>query len=780
MAGSKDRIITDQTQLAGRTRWILAAIFLLAAVGLAYEVTLTRLFSVIFQYHYVFLIVSVSIMGLGIGAALATGLMRAKHWQDEWADLTYAAILLAFLLIGVALVVSQLRSSSLMMVMLIAAVLPFVGIGFLNALIFAAFARHSGVLYAADLLGGAFGLGAAFALITWFGAFEAVIALAVVSAGAAGVLAAISCQRPLQTRTLGILLLLGLGFLANRVIGFIQFSPMSVEDAPPDKTLMWTLQQDASAAIVETRWDPFARVDMVETGDESLRYVFTDAGAGSTMVRYDGDPEAVAWMQQEVAYLPFTVSPEATDRVLILGAGAGRDVLMARLAGADSITAVEINPALVDLTRDSAEYNGNILDLAGVQTVITDGCNFAERTDETYDLIYANIVYSQAAAPGNSALAESYIFTREALRTYWHHLTESGRIGFATHHGIEGLRLVIAALDMLQREGMTTQQALQHIALASLRSGDPQTRTSVVMLMRQLWTPEQTQAFVDAAHTAGAGLLYMPGFQEMGLEGLALGAITLDEYITANADLYNYIPTTDDQPFFYQFTPGPPPGLSDLLLISVLAAFGYLSWLIFFFVRRDRLQWKRASLAPYFALLGAAFLLIEIPLIQRFNLLLGQPVLSLVAVIGALLVGGGIGSLVSSRFAIETLPRLVTRFAGAVAIGAMLSTIIYPAIIGWALPLELPARLIVTVLALLPLGFLMGIPFPSGLRLAHQVDSQGVAAFWGANAVTAVLGSALAMALAITAGFSTAVLVGAALYLLVAGLSHFTWYRVLA
>ncbi len=759
---------------------MLAVIFMLSAVGLAYEVTLTRLFSVIFQYHYVFLIVSVSIMGLSLGAALAVNVTRGQAWRGDWADLTYAAILLALLLVGVAVVVAQLRSASVILVTLIAALLPFVGVGYINALLFSAFARHSGILYGADLLGGALGLGAAFALIGWLGAFDAVLALAVVSAGAACILALISGQRSLQTRSAGVFLLLIVAFAANRAVELVAFSPARVEDAPPDKTLMLTLQQDSDAAITETRWDPFARVDMVETGDESLRYVFTDAGAGSLMVRYNGDAEAVAWMQQEVEYLPFNISPETTDRVLVLGAGAGRDVLMARLAGADDITAIEINPALVELTRDAADYNGGILDLAGVQTVVTDGRNFVERTDETYDLIYANIVYSQAAAPGHSALSESYIFTREALRTYWQHLSDDGRMGFATHHGIEGLRLLVAALDMLQREGMTTQQALQQVALASRRSGDPQTRTSVVMLMRQPWTPEQGQAFVDAAHAAGAGLLYMPGYQEIGLESLSLGAVTLDEYIAANADLYNYAPTTDDSPFFYQFTPGLPPGLSDLLLISVLAAFGYLSWLIFFFVRRDQLQWKRASLAPYFALLGAAFLLIEIPLIQRFNLLLGQPVLALVAVIGALLVGGGMGSLVSSRFSVETLPRLVTVFAGAVAAGAVLSTIIYPAIIGWALPMELPARLAVTIIALLPLGFLMGIPFPSGLRAADQADRQGVAAFWGANAVTSVLGSALAMTLAISVGFSAALLLGAALYLVVAGLAHFTWRRVLA
>jgi hypothetical protein len=776
MTRSKTQPTTQE--LTGRTRGALAVIFLLAGTGLAYEVTLTRLFSVMFQYHYVFLIVSVSIMGLSVGAAMAAFVTRDKRWELSWVDLTYTAVLVAFLLLGAAIVASQLRSVSLMVVVVVAGMLPFVGIGFLNALLFAGFARQGGILYAADLLGGACGLVAALAAVSWFGAFDAIIALAALSVGAASILAWINGQRSLQVRTVGIFILFIAGFLVNRAAGLIAFSPRQVTDAPPDKTLMLILQ-DPEATLIETRWDSFARVDMVETGDDSLRYVFTDAGAGSIMVGYEGDDQAIAWMQQDVEYLPFTINPEATDNVLILGAGAGRDVLMARLAGADSVTAVEINPALVDLTRAAADYNGNVLDLPGVQTVIADGRTFVERSGATYDLIYANVVYSQAAAPGNSALAESYIFTREALHTYWSHLSDDGRMGFATHHGIEGLRLLIAALDMLQREGLTIQQALEHVALASLRSGDPQTRTSVVIVQRQPWTQDATRAFVDTAHDVGAGVLYMPNYQEIGFEGLSLGGITLDEYIALNADQYNYTPTTDDSPFFYQFTPGLPPGLADLLFVSLLIAFAYLSWLVFFFVRRDGQQWKRASLAPYFAVLGAAFLLVEIPLIQRFNLLLGHPVLALVAVIGALLVGAGLGSLFSSHFPVEKLPRLVTVFGVAIAAVVVLSLVIYPVLIRWALPFDLAMRLIITLVALAPLGFLMGILFPAGLRIANEADPQGVAAFWGANAATAVLGSTLAMVLAITLGFSAVLFLGALLYVAAAGLAHFTWRRLL-
>jgi hypothetical protein len=256
--------------------------------------------------------------------------------------------------------------------------------------------------------------------------------------------------------------------------------------------------------------------------------------------------------------------------------------------------------------------------------------------------------------------------------------------------------------------------------------------------------------------------------------------MSLHDFIDANADLFNYTPTTDDKPFFYQLTPSLPSGLSDLLIVSAFAVAGYLSWAIFFFVRQDGQQWKRATLTPFFALLGAAYMLVEIPLIQRFGLLLGQPSLALIVVTGALLLSSGLGSYISSRIALNFLPQRVTLAAAAAAITIVVSLLVYPALISAALPLSMELRVAVTILAILPLGFVMGIPFPGGLRMAYAADSRGIAAFWGANAVTSVLGSALAMTLAMSMGFSSAQLLGAILYSTVAIIVLLSWPRLVA
>jgi hypothetical protein len=128
---------------------------------------------------------------------------------------------------------------------------------------------------------------------------------------------------------------------------------------------------------------------------------------------------------------------------------------------------------------------------------------------------------------------------------------------------------------------------------------------------------------------------------------------------------------------------------------------------------------------------------------------------------------------------LQVLPRRATLFALSAAVGILLSALIHPVIIRWALPLSLELRFVVTLLSILPLGFVMGIPFPSGLRVADEADARGIAAFWGANAVMSVVGSVLAMVLAVEFGFSAALLTGAVLYAAVAGIVRLTWQKML-
>lgn len=750
--------MTDHSHANGERFRAAGAVLALAAVGLAYEVALTRLFSLIFQYHYVFLIVSLAVLGLGIGAAI--GHLTRRRAAD--AALGGVAIALGVGLIGVAAALAAMRSADRVTLAAGLGLLPFVALGWLNATIFARYAVYSALLYGADLFGAVLGLLGALALVETVGAFGSVLALASVAALAAALLAWRSARG--LAAGAGLLAAFGVGLAFS---GTVEYDPARLQDAPPDKTMTHVLQDpSADAEVLDTRWSTFARVDLVRIADEGLRYVFTDAGAGSVMVRYDpANPGEAAWLEANADNLPFAIAPQP-ESVLILGAGAGKDVIQARLAGAESITAVEINPTMVELTNDYADYTGDVFHLPGVTTVVTDGRNYVERSDTRYDLIYLNLVYSQAATPGAAALAENYIFTREALAAYWDHLTEDGRLGAVTHNGPEGIRLFLGALDMLQREGFSLREALDRVTLTARRTTDPQARTTIVTVNRAPWTPERAQALRSLIEARGMSILYIPHINEELLGGLATGDLTLAQYIAGNEE-FNYFPTTDDRPFFYHLDPGLPPALNTLLRAVVVLSLLYGALVVVTWDARQGPLDRRVAWFVYFGLLGAGFMLVEIPLIQRFNLLLGAPTLALSAVIGGMLLGASMGSLFSGRFAPARLPRLVTIAALATGVGVLAGTALYPALIDLALPLPLGARTALTVVLLLPLGFVMGIAFPSGLRLAGVTDPAGIPAHWGANAVASTLGSTLATVLAMSYGFTTALLLGAALYLAV-------------
>lgn len=755
---------------------VAASILVLALAGLAFQVALTRVFSLIFQYHFVFLVVSLAILGLGIGAAIGYFALQMRLTDSSDRALGGSILALAASFPLVAWGLSQVNSSTLTAFAVLSSLIPFVLLGWVNAVVYARYSSQSSLIYGADLIGAALGPVVGLLLLPLLGPFGVMIGLGALAALAALMLARKAALFRISAAIFAVLIVLT---AANRAAYFISYHPERVTIAPPDKTMINVLKNPRMGAeILATRWGPFAQVDVVSTNDQEARFVFTDAGAGSIMLRYDPQAEGqnFGWLDREAAFLPFQIGP--VNNTLIIGAGAGFDVFMAKQAGAQSITAVEINPTIVDVTRAMSDYNGGILDLPGVTTVITDGRNFVDRSDQKFELIYMNVVYSQAAAPGTASLVENHVFTTEALRSCWQRITDDGRIAFVAHNGLEGVRLLMTALQALQDEGLTLQEALARTALVmTANPNDPTTAPSVVIIKRQPWGAGEAELFSLSAARRGMQPMFIPARAEETLRVLVDGMMTFDEYLALTTD-YNVFPTTDNRPFFYHLDPGLPEALRTLLVWSALLTLGYLIFAAALQPQKPRHEWTRMNLIVYFALLGAGFLMVEIALLQRFGLLLGDPVLTLAVTLGALLFGGGLGSLFSRRFLNAQLPRLITWAAVGTGIWTLLSIFVYPALIGLVLPWALFLRIIATILLLLPLGFLMGIPFPGGLRLAGEADPLGVPLFWGMNAVASTLGAALVTALALLAGFNVAVVVGALVYLVVAALVGLTWGRV--
>ena len=753
--------------LAEHRRLALVALFMVSAVGLVFEISLTRLFSLFFQYHFTFLAVSLAILGLSLGAASAHYLTPARLHAAK--TLTIVSVALSLSLVIATLIIAWLPSVDLIFPRALVALVPFFFIGLFDGLIFENFSGRGGDFYAADLIGAALGVVVVLGLLYVWSAFSLTLFLS----GIVGVVAVAFALRSADITsrwrwaalaTLALSLVL---FALNLVTGVVDFNPVTLTGVPRDKTMIAILQDKNQAGrILYTTWSPFARVDVVQTNDHSSRYIFADGGAGAYMLPYDGNPASLTSFDNAVEYLPFTSG--STDKTLVIGAGGGKDILMALHSGSQAITAVEVNPAVVTATRHFADYNGSVLDLPQVNLVEGDARSFVERTSDAYDLIYLSLVYTQAVEPASQALVENYIFTREAFKTYIDHLAPGGRLTIVSHNALEGSRTMVTALQAMEDMGIPPSQALDHLWLWSFPSNDQTTTTSVLIVGKDALPATTVESLNTTAQAQGMKPFFAPGTNETLFQSLRDGG-SMATFIQSDAS-YNLSPTDDDQPYFFNLDYGIPPAIQSALVLGALLAAALmvvgLSTGATARQNGDRRWW---TIIAYAVLIGLGFMLVEVPLIQRFQILLGEPILSLAAVLATLLLSGGLGSLISQRWLAVHLPKRVAVVGMWIAIITVIYWFALPGLVNSLLGTAFAVRLLAIIGLTALLGFPMGMPFPCLMRLARE-GRQQVALLWAINGAFSVLGSTGAMVISMLWGFKWALLVGALAYLLLAAL----------
>jgi hypothetical protein len=270
-----------------------------------------------------------------------------------------------------------------------------------------------------------------------------------------------------------------------------------------------------------------------------------------------------------------------------------------------------------------------------------------------------------------------------------------------------------------------------------------------------------------------------------------------DLTVVYRANAESLAPATDDQPFFNQrirwsafrpylirdvlrqlfasgkvvnvdYQPVAEIALMVLLVQSLLIAGILILLPLVRFSRRGIRAPNRWGFLVYFAGLGLGFIMIEMVLLQRFTLFLGQPIYTLAVVLSALLISTGAGSLVTGRFQQASrwsLVPIVVLILAAIAAMALLT----PYVFSMALGLTLLWRVFISVALIVPLGFLLGMPFPSGLCIVAEEVPALVPWAWGVNGFFTVLGSISSVILAMAFGFRIVLAAAATCYLLALG-----------
>jgi len=263
---------------------------------------------------------------------------------------------------------------------------------------------------------------------------------------------------------------------------------------------------------------------------------------------------------------------------------------------------------------------------------------------------------------------------------------------------------------------------------------------------------------------------------------------------------YDVSPPTDDRPFFFHFfkwsqvpyiwyglgKTWQPFGGAGYLIIVVLLLSAVLASAIFILLplyfrpkeiqgqSRTLISGVRWQLFLYFSALGLGFLFIEIPLMQKFILFLDQPTYAFAIVLFTIFVFSGLGSLLSAKLA-KVLPQLIFTLALLAFLYPLLLPYFFEALLGQSLFL----RLFIALGALAPLSFLMGVPFPSGIRMMGKLSPALVPWAWGINGCASVISSILALMIALSVGFSWALVAASGAYLVGAGIV-FYWLRKMA
>jgi hypothetical protein len=788
--------------LARRT---LFGVALVSASLLMTELSLTRIFSVTMYYHFAFMAISIALFGLsasGVYVFLARNAWRRQSTETLLVRhaLVYAVVTLAALALLVRLRVGLHYTPGAIAVvclMYVVSALPFFAGGAAISIAITRLAGSVNAVYAADLLGAAAGCLLLIPVLNQLGAPGAIVVSAVCA------LAAAMCWTPSAWTRRAAAAAAAIGVIAVAGAALGAFSVSTTKGHEHDQVLF-------------SKWNSFSRIGVYATSSTAwslsdryagplpdVRLMDIDSAAATQIIRFGGDLRDVAYLQYELTAFGYRLlgrvgaPPPAPFNALVIGTGGGRDLLSALVFGASHVDGVEINPIIVrDVMRGRfGEYSGRVYDRPDVNVTIEDGRSFVRRSPNRYDMIQASLVDTWAAtSAGAYALTENSLYTVEAFDDYLDHLTDRGVLSIS-RWVFDGLRLVSLAQEAGARRGWNTPD---HVAIVQ------QDKVATFLFKKTPFTAGEIDLLARAAADLGFAVIYLPG------RPVPAFGDTRDDYtrLLLAPDRtafyrdfpFDVAPTTDNRPFFFNTTrlrnhwmvarvlrlfgrqvqtaelPGSwgTGGLTALLiLLSVSTA------LIAVFVIGPLAVTSRAALGPgwgralaYFACLGGAFMLIEVALLQRFVLLLGHPVYSLTVTLFSLLVGTGLGSMLSRRAGDANLGRTAAIACLGVAAIALVWGNALPFVDKAAVGLPLALRILLAAGLMVPAGLVMGIPLPAGVRVVAARQSELVPWAWGINGALSVLGATLAVFIAMNWGFTVTLICGAVVYACAAALIY--------
>ena len=778
------------------------SVFLLSASGLAFEIVLSRLFSIAQFYHFAFMTVSLALLGAGASGTALT-VFPALRRGDPAQRLSTFALAAALATVASWTLANWLPFDSFaiawdgrqvfyLVLMYLALSAPFFFSALAVGWLLSARTRDAPRIYAANLAGSAAGCALALGALAAWGGEGATVFCAWLAASAS--LAPMAARRLTRshvligTACLAAWVALGAMLVARPAFLTIRLSPY--------KALSQSLRYPGSE-WVWSRWNAPSRVDLIRSpGIRSfpgLSYAYLGPLPRQDGLTFDGDDlspltfigaDGAGFADYMPGALAYRLRPGS--HALILEARGGLDVLAALASGADRVTAVEPNEIAVEATQIADPR---------AQFVVEDARSFIRRSRETFDVVQLALASPyRPVTSGAYSLIEDYDLTVEAFGDDLARLKEGGLFvvtRWLQSPPSEPLRLLALAVTAAERAQLDPARCI--LALRGYN-------TATVIVKRGAFTAEELLTVRTFAAARKFDLAALPGLRpdEANRYNVLPDDMfyrTFNELLTSTdrrrfyaAYPFDVAPPVDDRPFFGHYfkweqagavwaqlgkTWQPFGGAGYFVLVVLLAFACVAAGALIVLPLAVRGAWSEArgtkgaerpslrtlrftlKVLVYFAMLGLGFMFIEIPLMQRLILFVGQSAYALAVTLFGLLLFSGLGSLLSSRA--PWRGALV-----ALTVAALIYPMLLPGLFRLALELPLSGRFVVGAMSLAPLGLLMGMPFPKGLDWLQRSAPGLVPWAWGVNGAASVVASVLASLLALSAGF-TAVLIGGAL-----------------
>ena len=793
--------------------WLRFTIFLISFTALAFEILLTRLFSIIQWHHFAFMIISLALLGYGAsGTFLSLGQRRfLNHWCRFFAlNLFFYGL---SILIGFGLAQSipfnpleilwDPKQFFYLSLIYLTLAFPFFFAANCIGLVLMRFKDQISDFYQYDLMGAGF--------------------------GALGIIGGLYLFSPLVClKGLSVLALLGvlISFLDRRmdfkwywtglpfaIILLVVFAwPHSMQDLKlsPYKGLSTALLVPDTEIIAE-KTGPLGWITVVRSPTIPFRHapglslqnlsepseqlaIFTDGDGLSPIHAFTGNLQEVQYLDFLSSALPYHLlnNPE----VLILGGGGGSEILLAKLHGAKKIDVVELNRQVVNLlTEEFKDYSGGLFQDGAITPVVAEARSFVQRQKNKtpYDLIQISLLDSfGASTAGLYSLSENYLYTVEAMAEYLRLLKPDGLLAITrwiklpARDSLKLLGTARAALD-----NMGKPQPAHHLAL--IRSW----KTTTLLVKQSPFSPDDLKALKKFTEDRSFDLVIYPGMEEgeanqynqLAQASFFGGAQALlgdspEKFL--NTYKFQIRPATDDRPFFFHFLKwdtlgelfalrdqgGLPlmewgyPILLAILVQALLASLIFILLPILWLKKQQGVGRGRLGIFIYYFAIGLGFLFLEMAFLQKFILFLGHPLLAISVVLSGFLVFAGLGSGLSPRIGQGDCRTGVGWSVLGIFILGMIYQFLLPKIFQWGLVLPDTMRILISFALIAPLAFFMGMPFPLGLSFLGKKQPGAIPWAWGINGCASVLSTILAALLAIHLGFSMVIYFALGLYIL--------------